>query len=141
MGGVELAAVGLAGMFAGGATYVSIAEHPARLRLPVREAVAEFGPSYKRAAFWQGGLAAASLATGLGAWADTAVVGWLVGSTCVAGLLALTVGALLRPSYALIAAKGSDDELAALLRRWGRLHALRAILGVAALAAFLVAAR
>jgi hypothetical protein len=47
-----------AGLFAGAAIYISLVEHPARLECGIELAVAEFGPSYRRAAVMQASLAA-----------------------------------------------------------------------------------
>lgn len=140
MSGVELAAVGLAGMFSGGAVYVAWAEHPARLRVPVREAVAQFGPSYRRAAVLQASLAVATLAAGLTAWGEDDSGAWLLGSACMAGVLAFTMATLLKPSYQLIRGEGSDEQLRRTLRWWGHLHLVRTALGLGALISFLVAA-
>ena len=38
------------GLFAGAALYVTLVEHPARLRCGTALAIAEFGPSYRRGA-------------------------------------------------------------------------------------------
>jgi hypothetical protein len=51
---LQLLTLGSAGLFAGGALFVSLVEHPARLRLELASALAEFGHSYQRAAPWQG---------------------------------------------------------------------------------------
>ena len=57
-------ATACAGVFFGAAIYVNLVEHPARVSCGTELAVREFGPSYRRAAVMQGGLA---------------VLGWLVG--------------------------------------------------------------
>ena len=46
-----------AGLFAGAAIYISGAEHPARMECGVELAATVFGPSYRRAAVMQAGLA------------------------------------------------------------------------------------
>ena len=45
-------------LFTGGALYVSLVEHPARLQCGTRIAVTEFAPSYKRGSVMQASLAA-----------------------------------------------------------------------------------
>ena len=62
---LELLAVLGAALFAGGALYISIVEHPARMKAGVRAALTEFRPSYKRAAPWQATCAALSLVSGV----------------------------------------------------------------------------
>lgn len=140
MGGTELAALGLAGTFAGGAVYVSIAEHPARARLPVGEAVAEFRLAYPRAAVWQGTLAVATMVVGLASWSGTDEPGWLVGSACIGAVPALTAVVLLRPSALLMEGTAPEAAPRVALAAWGRFHALRSALAAGALVAFLVAA-
>src|SRR3546814_11177888 len=46
-----------AALFAGAALYVSLAEHPARMRLDDRSALAHWKPSYARATWLQASLA------------------------------------------------------------------------------------
>src|SRR5436309_14553893 len=55
-----------AGLFAGAAVYVTVAEHPARVECGPALAVKEFGPSYRRAAVMQGVLAVVGLLSGVG---------------------------------------------------------------------------
>jgi hypothetical protein len=53
----EVLATVLAGLFAGAAVYINVAEHPARLECGVALAATVFGPSYRRAAVMQASLA------------------------------------------------------------------------------------
>ena len=127
--------------FAGAALYVSLAEHPARLRLDDRAALAQWQPSYARAAPLQAGLALLSLLLGLWAW-------WKIGD-CWVLAAALLIGAAIPLTLALImpvnnrlkaaAPDTAGPEVRALLERWGRLHALRTTLGLAAVAAYFIA--
>jgi hypothetical protein len=50
---VQILAVVAAGIFAGAAIYVNVAEHPARLECGVSLAATVFGPSYRRASVMQ----------------------------------------------------------------------------------------
>lgn len=126
----ELVALLCAGLFAGAAIYVNLVEHPARLECGVAPAIAEFGPSYRRAAVMQASLAAVgSLAS---------VVAWSLGSSTVVLVAGLVLGAVIpftliviRPTNKrLLDARLDRDspEAAALLVRWGRLHAVRSVL-------------
>src|SRR6476661_6980506 len=47
---LDLIALLCTGLFAGAALYVTLVEHPARLRCGPALAIAEFGPSYRRGA-------------------------------------------------------------------------------------------
>src|SRR2546428_11791343 len=76
-----------AGLFAGAAVYVTVAEHPARVECGPAFAIKEFGPSYRRAAVMQGVLAVIGLLAGVVSWLQGAGVRWLVG-----GLLLGAVG-------------------------------------------------
>ena len=60
----EFIAILGSGLFAGAAVYISLVEHPARIECDTQVALAEFGPSYRRAAHVQGGLAAVGLLAG-----------------------------------------------------------------------------
>ena len=64
-----LIALTLAAAFCSAAAYINIAEHPARMLLDDRSALAQWGPSYDRAFNYQGGLAVLSGIAGLSqAW-------------------------------------------------------------------------
>ncbi len=54
---LELVALLCTGLFAGAAIYITLVEHPARLECGTTLAIAEFGPSYRRAAVMQASLA------------------------------------------------------------------------------------
>jgi uncharacterized membrane protein len=130
-----------AALFAGAAFYISLAEHPARMRLDDRAALAQWQPSYARAAPMQAGLALVSLALGLRAW-------WRIGDPLLLAA-ALLVGAVvpltlivIRPTNDRlkgIAPEAAGPESRALLVRWGRLHALRTLLALAAVACYFAA--
>jgi len=126
---LELVATLCAGLFAGAAVYVSLVEHPARLQCGVALAVAEFGPSYRRAAVMQAALAIVGCAT--------AVTAWVLGSAAVVLVAGLLLGAVVPFTLIVILPTNQrlldptldpgSAEAAALLARWGRLHALRSL--------------
>lgn len=131
---LELITVLCTGLFAGAAVYVSLVEHPARREGGPALAIAEFGPSYRRGAVMQ-----ASLAIG-GCLA--AVAAWIQGSPTPVLLAGLLLGSavpftliVIRPTNTRLLDAGLDrgsPEAAALLARWGRLHAVRSVVsGVA----------
>lgn len=134
MGVWEWLAVASSGLFAGGALFVTVAEHPGRMAAGAEVALAEFGPSYVRAAPWQAGLAAVALVAGL-SWGGGAVVG----VAFMAGVLVLSVAVLLKPSHALVTGQVRGGEGMRMLRWWGWFHALRSLLGLAGFLGFLAA--
>ncbi len=128
-----------AALFAGAALYINLAEHPARMRLDDRAALAQWKASYARAAPMQAGLALLSLALGLWAWWRTDVDWLLLGALLIGAVIPLTLIAILPTNRRLAAAADSGAEVPALLARWGRLHLLRTLLGLAAVAAYFAA--
>lgn len=132
-----IATVG-AGLFAGASVYITVAEHPARLECGPALGVREFGPSYRRAAFMQGGLAVACLLAGLAAWWQGSGAGWLIGGLLLGGLVPFTL-IVIMPTNRRLLDPGLDPgsvEAGELLSRWGRFHAVRTLVGVAVFVAF-----
>lgn len=128
-----------ASLFAGAALYVSLAEHPARLRLDDRAALAQWRASYARAAPLQAGLALLSLL--LGFWAWWRIGGdWLLAAPLLIGAaIPLTLVAIMPLNNRLKAADAAGADGRALLVRWGKLHGLRTILGLGSVAAYFMA--
>jgi uncharacterized membrane protein len=129
-----------AGIFAGAAIYVSVVEHPARLSCGTEIAVREFAPSYKRGAIMQASLAIAGCVAGvIGGWSlnDT---GSKVAALLLGIIVAFTLIVILPTNKRLLdpALDASGAEAASLLRRWGRLHAVRSVLSVAAFLIFVI---
>ena|ERR1700683_2976407 len=127
---IAMAAVA-AGLFAGAAIYVTAVEHPARLSCGVELALREFAPSYKRGTVMQASLAVLGcVAAIIGGWqqADPTVIvaGLLLGSVVPFTLIVIlpTNNRLLDPT---LDPKGA--EVLSLLTKWGRLHAVRSVLG------------
>ena len=130
-----------AALFAGGALYVTLVEHGARMRIDDRSALAEFKASYGRAAPLMAGLALVSLLIGLWAWWRTDVDWLLAGALLVGAAVPFTLIAVL-PTNRRLSSTGADAagaESRALLTRWGRLHNVRTLLGLASVAAYLMA--
>lgn len=133
-----LVAIVAAGLFAGASTYVTVAEHPARIECGPTLGVKEFGPSYRRAAIMQGGLAVVGLVSGAVAWFQGSGVGWLVGGLLLGGLVPFTLVIIMPTNRRLLDPQldPGSREAAELLVRWGRLHAVRTVVGVAVFVAF-----
>ena len=133
-------AASAAGLFAGAAIYINAVEHPARMSCGTEVAVREFGPSYRRATLMQAPLAVVGCVAGLvAAWQDADLVvviaAVLLGAVVPFTLLVIapTNQRLLNPEL-----DPRGTEAAALLNRWGRLHAIRSVLGSASFLIFLL---
>lgn len=127
------------GLFAGASVYVNLVEHPARMQTGTRSALAEFAPSYKRATVMQVSLAIAGFSSALVAWRSRSDKKWLAGGGLLVSVIPFTALAILPTNKKLLdPATAKDSELAEkLLTRWGRLHAVRSVLSLASLLAFL----
>jgi hypothetical protein len=127
----ELVAAICAGLFAGAAIYVTFVEHPARLECGTELAVREFGPSYRRGAVMQASLAAVGLLSAIVAWLGGRGLSVLVGGILLGAVIPFTLMVILPTNKRLLepSLDRSSAEAAALLGRWGRLHAVRTVLG------------
>lgn len=127
-----------AALFAGAALYISVVEHPARMGLETRLAALQWAPSYKRATWLQAPLAIVSLLCGTSVWLLGGSPGWLAAALLVGAVVPFTFAVIMPTNHSLLA-EGRDLSSAdtrALLVRWGRLHAVRTLLGVAGAALF-----
>ena len=122
------------GLFAGAAIYVNAVEHPARLSCGVDVALREFAPSYRRATVMQASLAIAGCVMGLwSAWLHSDV--WLAsGAVLLGSVVPFTLVVMLPTNHQLVdpALDPGGQRATQLLRRWGRLHAVRSVLSGAA---------
>jgi uncharacterized membrane protein len=127
-----------AGLFAGASVYINLVEHPARLQTGVRGALAEFAPSYHRATVTQVALALVGFVSALGAWRAQADARWLVGGGLLVAVIPFTAVVILPTNQRLLdpAAANDPERAAALLTRWGWLHAVRSVLSLLALLTF-----
>jgi len=135
---VMLVATVAAGLFAGAAVYVTVAEHPARVECGPTLAIKEFGPSYRRAAVMQGGLAVIGLVAGVVAWSRGSGAGWLVGGLLLGAMVPFTLVVIMPTNRRLLdrELEGGSGEARDLLRRWGRLHAVRTVTSVGVFVTF-----
>jgi hypothetical protein len=140
---LELIATLSVGLFAGAAIYISCVEHPARMQCGTCLAATEFGPSYKRATVMQAPLAAVGFLSGISAWLMGASVLWAAGGVLIGGVIPLTL-IVIAPKNRFLLAPDLDrgSELAQrLLRRWGRLHAVRSLMSSVAFVMYLTLKR
>ena len=128
--------------FTGAAFYVNAAEHPARLMLEARSALAQWKPSYKRGFAMQATLALVGTALGVAAFIQAGGWLWIFGALLAFANWPFTLKAVMPVNRALLAIEPEKAGLAAmeLLRRWGRLHACRTGMGFLSVACFIVAA-
>jgi len=130
-----------AGLFTGAAAYVTLVEHPARLSCGTTVAVTQWRPSYRRATVMQASLAASTLALSFATWWMSGRAAWLVGGIVIGAVIPFTLLVMLPTNRRLAdtSLDTSSSEAAALLQRWGRLHAVRTLCGAAAFIVLLIA--
>jgi len=136
----EILATLAAAVFFGAAVYVNLVEQPARLSLGGQLAVTEWRPSYKRGTRLQAPLALIGSVSALVAWAADHDRGWMIGGLLFILVIPFTLIAIF-PTNRRLESQDLDlcsEEAVRLLRRWGRLHAVRSVLGGAALLIFLL---
>jgi uncharacterized membrane protein len=122
-------------LFTGAAVYISLVEHPARLRCPTAHAVEQWRPSYKRATVMQASLAVIGSLLAIAAWLVGAGLIWLLAGLVLGSVVPFTLIAMWPTNKRLEdPALDTASELArSLLVRWGRLHAVRSALSLLAL--------
>ncbi len=137
---LEILATLAAGLFAGAAIYIDLAEQPARKRIDTAAALTEWRPSYKRAAVVQPLLAAVGFLSALAAWLMGASVWWLVGGVLLVAVIPYTLIVVFPTNDKLLdPAIDKNPRLARqLLIRWGRLHTVRSIMSLAAFLGFML---
>lgn len=127
------------GTFFGAAVYINLVEQPARVSCGVPLAVTEWRPSYKRGTLMQAPLALIGSVSALSAWWFVGGVSWLTGGILLLLVVPFTLVAIL-PTNKRLESKELDlhsEEAGRLLRRWGRLHAVRSVLSGLAFLLFL----
>jgi hypothetical protein len=128
-----------AALFAGAAIYITVAEHPARIRLDVGPLLTEWKPAYKRGFAMQAPLAFVGFL--FGAWAawQTGNWWWLAGAVVLLANWPYTIFAIMPTNNRLMAMEPSNPapQARTLIETWGRLHAVRSALGIAATLIFL----
>ena len=136
---VQNLALTAAAFFAGAATYVTVAEQPARLTLDNRALLAEWKPSYARGKAMQASLALVATALGLLSAYLTWEWQWLVGAAVIFANWPYTVFVIFPVNKVLEATPtdAANAQTRALIEKWGTLHAGRTALGCAATLVYL----
>jgi hypothetical protein len=121
-----------AAMFAGAALYVSVAEHPARIRLDNHAALAEWHTAYPRATIMQVTLALVAGLLGLVEGLPTLDFRWLAGSAAILANIPYTFLVVwgINKQLRSITPDRASPESRELLTQWGRLHTVRTVLGI-----------
>ncbi len=135
----EELALATAAAFTGAAIYVNVAEQPARLAVDDKALLAQWKLSYTRGFAMQASLALASALFGLLAFWFTRDWRSLVGAALIFANWPYTLLVIL-PINKRIAAISPDAAVAEgrhLIETWGRLHAGRSALGLAATLVYL----
>src|SRR5262249_45068841 len=131
---VQFVAVLATTVFAGAALYINLVEHPARMSCRTDVAATVWAPSYERATLMQAPLAVVGgLASALAWWLGARLT-WLVAGFCPLAVLPVTLLVIFPTNHRLLA-PGRDlgsAETRTLLVTWGRLHAIRSLLGLIA---------
>jgi hypothetical protein len=137
-----LLALVIAAAFAGAAIYINVAEHPARLGLAVGALLTQWKPSYTRGFAMQASLAVLGGISGALAWWESRDSLWLAGAIVLVANWPFTLLVIMPTNLRLMATapEAADAATRSLLERWGRLHAVRSVLGAIATLLFLMAA-
>jgi hypothetical protein len=138
---VEFVAIVACAMYSGAAVYVTLVEHPARLACATEMAWAQWTQSVRRTPRYAA-LTLVAATAGLVQGRLTIGCLWTYGSIILLAVVPFTVIAML-PTQRRLTAPTWDPasvETRAMLEQWGRRHAVRGWLGLAALSLFLWAA-
>lgn len=129
-----------ASLFTGAAFYISWAEHPARMLLDDKAALAQWQPSYKRAVPMQAGLALIGAALGLWGWIDTGEALAAIGALLILAVVPFTLFVIMPVNKRMQATDPADagPDTRAMLVKWSGLHWVRNILGLASVIAFAI---
>ncbi len=132
-------ALTVAALFTGAAVYINWAEQPARLQLDDRALLTQWKPSYASGFTMQATLAVVGFVFGMLEWGVTNNGLWLLGAVVLVSNWPYTMLAIMPTNNILkntrIEAAGPTSR--ALIESWGRLHAVRSLLGSIATLLFL----
>jgi len=138
---IEGLAILTTALFTGAAVYVTLVEHPARLSCPAEVALAQWRPSYRRATVMQASLAVLGTLLGIAAGITSAGAIWIVAAFVLSAVVPFTLFVMWPVNKQLEdpALDPASADAHNLLIRWGRLHAVRTAISLAALLLMLFA--
>ncbi|HEV3486780.1 MAG TPA: DUF1772 domain-containing protein [Vicinamibacterales bacterium] len=139
---IELVAVLACTLFTGASIYINFVEHPARLSCGTEIAATQWAPSYKRATVMQVPLAVVAALAGVVRGLQGGGAIWYWAALLIFAVIPFTAIVIL-PTNNKLLAPGRDNasaETRQLLETWGRLHAVRSVLSLAASVFFIWAA-
>jgi len=136
----EVLATLSAGVFAGAAIYINLGEHPARMECGTEVALRQFAPSYRRATIMQVPLALIGFLMAMVAWLRGGSIWWLIGGVTLIAVIPFTLLIIFPTNKRIFEHSLTQDSGSAskLLVRWGRLHAIRTILGTLSFLIFIL---
>src|SRR5262245_60353605 len=122
----------LGAAFAGAAFYINFAEHPARLGLDDKNLLKQWKPSYAAGYTMQASLVAGSGILGLLAAWTSQDWRWIIGAVLILSNVPYTLIGVMPTNHKLEAISEADagPNSRAMLLLWGKLHAIRTLLGV-----------
>jgi hypothetical protein len=139
---IELIAVLACTLFSGAALYITAVEHPARLSCGTEIALTQWAPSYKRATVMQASLAVVAGLFGMIRGVRGGGPVWIWAAVLILAVVPFTL-IVIRPTNERLLDPRRDRQSAEtrdLLESWGRLHAVRSALSIAASVLFVWAA-
>jgi hypothetical protein len=127
-------ALATAAYFSGAAVYVLFAEQPARLKLDTASLLKQWQPSYHRGAIMQASFAVISGALGVVAFLVTYDWRWLLGAALIMAPWPFTLFIMMPTNRILKSTEPAqaNEQTRGLVVQWGRLHIVRALLGLLA---------
>ncbi|MBX9683653.1 MAG: DUF1772 domain-containing protein [Hyphomicrobium sp.] len=128
-----------ASLFMGAAIYITWAEQPARLQIDDRALLAQWKFSYARGFIMQATLAVVGFVFGVLEWIVTGGWMWLIGAVVLVANWPYTMLVIMPTNKQLeaIAPDHAGPASRTLIVSWGRLHAVRSLLGTVATMIFL----
>jgi hypothetical protein len=131
---LELLALLFTTAFAVVALYISVVEHPARLAGETGAALAQWRPSYRRAAVMQVSLAMAGVVSAVAAFVAGRGIWVLIGGLLLALVIPFTLFVIMSTNKQLQDPRrdGNTPGTRHLLERWGTLHWVRTAISIVA---------